>query len=211
MRDRRTFTRREFVAAGLVAVPLLGVAACAADSAVAEAACRPTVRGAGGPFYREGAPWTDKLCGPDEPGDALVVAGRVTSASDCRPLAGALLDVFQANAAGLYDTQIPNLAPGRFHLRGRLRTDADGRYEFHTVLPGQYTDGGVARASHIHFRISAPGHAPLITECYFEGDTRNQTDPLVRPPLVVRLADSTPARQTHRSLRASFDLVLTKA
>ncbi|HYP54071.1 MAG TPA: hypothetical protein VEQ42_11055 [Pyrinomonadaceae bacterium] len=208
MRDKSIYTRREFVAAGLVAVPLLKATACASGGA-AESNCRPTTRGAGGPFYRAGAPWTNRLCGASEPGEPLVISGRVTSAADCRPLAGAVLDVFQANAGGLYDTQIPGLKPGSFHLRGRVRTGADGRYEFQTVLPGEYTDGGVTRARHIHFRVSAPGHAPLVTECYFDGEARNSTDPLVRPPLVIRLADF--RRDKRKHLGGTFDLVLAAA
>lgn len=211
MRDKSIYTRREFVAAGLVVVPLVKATACAAPPAGAGSNCRPTARGAGGPFYRAGAPWTNRLCGPAEPGEPLVISGRVTSAADCRPLGGAVLDVFQANAEGLYDTQIPGLAPGSFHLRGQLKTDAEGRYEFSTVLPGQYTDGGAARARHIHFRVSAPGHAPLVTECYFDGDTRNSTDPLVRTPLVIRLSDFTPPNDRRKHHRGTFDLVLAGA
>jgi catechol 1,2-dioxygenase len=190
----------------LVALPLWKIGACAETSE----ACRPTVRGAGGPFYREGAPWRSKLCDASEPGEPLVVSGRVTAADSCQPLKGAVVDVFQANAAGLYDTQIKGLDPARFHLRGQMRTDEAGRYRFETVLPGNYTDG-IERARHIHFRVSAPGYAPLVTECYFEGEPRNATDRLVKAPLVIRLSDFTHERERRKYHAGTFDLVLARA
>ena len=203
MRDRFIKGRREFLAAGLVALPLLKVGACEAAES-----CRPTARGAGGPYYRKGAPWTARLCGAEEPGTPLVVEGRVTAADTCRPLEGAVVEVFQANDAGLYDVQMPGHRPDLFRLRGQLRADAAGRYRFETVLPGNYTDG-IARARHIHYVVSAPGYRPLVTECYFKGEPRNETDRLVRPELIIALDEST--RDRRKQLAATFDLVLAKA
>ena len=203
MKEKLIYTRREFVSAGLVLVPLLKSAACAAEGG-GGAGCPPTARGAGGPFYRAGAPWTSRLCGPDEPGEPLRLSGRVTAADTCRPLPGVTLDVFQANADGLYDSQLPGFTPDTFRLRGRMKTDREGRYHIETVLPGLYP----GRARHIHFVVSAPGCATLVTECYFEGDPRHATDSLVRPPLVVRLTDSAPPPAPRRHLQGTFDLVL---
>ncbi len=188
-------SRREFVGAGLALLPFLKFEACA----VAAETCGPTVRGAGGPFYKEGAPWRSRLCGADEPGERLAVAGRVTAADTCAPLKGAVVDVWQADAAGRYDNE-------RFNLRGRVRTDDAGLYSFETVLPGNYTDGGFQRARHIHYIITAPGYAPLTTECYFEGEPRNRTDPIVRASLIAPL---TGAQGKQR--KATFDIVLAKA
>ena len=188
-------SRREFVGAGLALLPFLKFEACAAGAET----CRPTVRGAGGPFYKEGAPWRSRLCEANEPGEPLVVAGRVTAADTCAPLKGAVVDVWQADAAGHYDNE-------RFHLRGRVRADDEGRYSFETVLPGNYTDGGFERARHIHYIISAPGYAPLTTECYFEGEPRNRTDPIVRDSLVIPLHGTQGKQRT-----ATFDIVLAKA
>lgn len=195
MRKRLVTSRREFVGAGLALLPFLKFEACAG----AAETCGPTATGAGGPFYKEGAPWRSKLCGADEPGEALVVAGRVTAADTCAPLKGAVVDVWQADASGRYDNE-------RFHLRGRVRADGEGRYQFETVLPGNYSDGGFQRARHIHYIISAPGYAPLTTECYFEGDARNRTDPIVRSSLVVPLSGGKGTQ-----LKATFDIVLARA
>jgi catechol 1,2-dioxygenase len=183
------------VGAGLALLPFLKFEACAR----AAETCSPTARGAGGPFYKEGAPWRSRLCGAGEPGEALHVAGRVTAADTCAPLKGAVVDVWQADSAGHYDNE-------RFHLRGRVRADDEGRYSFETVLPGNYTDGGFERARHIHYIISAPGYAPLVTECYFEGDARNRTDPIVRNSLIVPLDG-----ERGKQLKATFDVVLAKA
>jgi protocatechuate 3,4-dioxygenase beta subunit len=199
MKDRRITSRREFVGAGLALLPLLKAAACA-DAEI----CGPTVRGAGGPFYREGAPWRAKLCDASEPGQPLIVAGRVTAAGTCEPLKEAVIDIWQADAAGRYDNE-------HFHLRGRVRADEEGRYLIETILPGNYTDGGMERAKHIHYIVSAPGYSTLTTECYFEGDARNRTDQLVRSSLIITL--STPAQQSAKAkqLKGTFDVVLAKA
>jgi catechol 1,2-dioxygenase len=204
MRHKLITSRREFVAAGLVLLPFLRTGACATEEN-----CSPTSRGAGGPFYRKGAPWTTKLCGAEEPGEPLVIAGRVVAADTCKPLGGAIVDVFQANAAGLYDTQLPNADPNRFHLRGQMKTDDDGRYQFETILPGNYGDGGFQRARHIHYIVSFPGYRPLVTECYFEGDEHNATDRLVRAPLIIGLSETTSEKR--KRLKGTFDIVLAKA
>jgi catechol 1,2-dioxygenase len=195
MSKRLLTSRREFVGAGLALLPFLRFEACATEAET----CSPTLRGAGGPFYREGAPWRSKLCAAGEPGEALVVAGRVTAADTCAPLKGAVVDVWQADAAGRYDNE-------RFNLRGRVKADDEGRYRFETVLPGNYADGGFQRARHIHYIISAPGYAPLTTECYFDGEARNRTDPIVRPSLIVPLDG-----ERGKQLKATFDIVLAKS
>jgi catechol 1,2-dioxygenase len=78
--------------------------------------------------------------GPDEPGDRLVLTGTVLS-SDCRtPLPGALIEIWQANNAGLYDTSKPGnfTEATSFHLRGMLYTNENGQYEIETIVPGRY-------------------------------------------------------------------------
>jgi protocatechuate 3,4-dioxygenase beta subunit len=90
-----------------------------------------------GPFYRPDAPLVSPpvaLCRDDEPGDPCFVAGRVLAAGDHRPLAGALLDVWQTNGAGLYDHEDPGQP--EWNLRRRFHAGEDGSYEFRTVVPG---------------------------------------------------------------------------
>jgi catechol 1,2-dioxygenase len=93
--SRRTFLR------GSAAV--LGGAISAGPAFAAKHLCRATESDIVGPFYRFGAPFRTRLAGPDEAGDRLVLTGTVFG-SDCRtPLPGALIEVWQANNAGLSD------------------------------------------------------------------------------------------------------------
>ena len=90
-----------------------------------------------GPFHLPDAPVLDAPFElphrPDEPGDATRFFGRVTDV-DGNPLRNANLDVWQADAEGRYSGFMPG--PPEGNLRGQVRTDADGRYEYVTVIPG---------------------------------------------------------------------------
>jgi catechol 1,2-dioxygenase len=127
--------------------------------------CRPTEPDTQGPFYLPGAPTRIALAAPDEPGDRLVVRGRVLH-PDCRtPLAGTLLDVWQADASGRYHG-----ATEQYRLRGRLRTDSTGSWELTTIRPGNYRLGAGMRPAHLHFLVTHPAHPPLVTQLYFRDD-----------------------------------------
>lgn len=203
-------SRRTFLLAGLAAIPLFKAEACASEGE--SAACRETEESQYGPFYREGAPWRTRLCDASEAGDALVIAGRVASAARCAPLEGATLDVWQANAAGFYDSNDPARPdPALYRLRGRIKTDAAGRYQFETILPANYGQGSFMRAKHIHMLVTCPGHEPLVTEIYFEGDERNATDRLVRRALITPLSSSVDERSRRKRLSGTFDITLAKA
>ncbi|HYM04801.1 MAG TPA: intradiol ring-cleavage dioxygenase [Stellaceae bacterium] len=153
-----------------------------------------------GPFYIEGAP--DLPAGADiahgSPGEATEVSGRVLSVAG-KPIAGAVLDVWQTAANGFYSTQDPN--QDRFNLRGRFRTDAEGKYRFRTIKPVSYpvpTDGPVGRIlnamgrhphrpAHIHFIVSAPGYERVATHLFANGDPYLDSDVVfgVKNSLVV--------------------------
>src|SRR6185437_5958377 len=82
---------------------------------------------------------------------------------DGAPLAGYVLDLWQADKDG-------NYAPD-FRLRGKIVTDAMGRYRFQTIVPGRYADDEGIRPAHIHVTFRTPdGEALLTTQVYFEGD-----------------------------------------
>ncbi len=154
-----------------------------------------------GPFYREGAkelPSLSNIAGEATPGDPAIVSGRVLT-PDGQPLAGALLDVWQASGDGFYDVQLPGQA--EMNLRGKFRTDAQGRYIFRTVKPSSYPipdDGPVGRMlkasarhpyrpAHIHFIVRAKDHKSIITELFAEGDEYLDSDAVfgVRSSLVA--------------------------
>ena len=142
-----------------------------------------------GPFFRENAPELKlgDTIAPHDKGEAIVMAGKVQDSAG-KPIAGALIDVWQTGSDGLYDIQGPQ--PDAMDLRARFHTDQDGRYSFRTALPlgygipmdgpvgGMLTKGGRhgMRPAHIHFLLSAPGFHELATALYIAGDPNIASD-----------------------------------
>ncbi|MDT2008402.1 intradiol ring-cleavage dioxygenase [Rhodococcus opacus] len=135
-----------------------------------------------GPFHMVESP--DRALGAnialDGGGEQCLVTGRVTG-PDGKPVAGATVDVWQANSDGFYDVQQPDIQPHR-NLRGLFRTDADGRFWFRTIVPRFYPipdDGPVGtllertgrhpnRPAHMHFIVAAEGHQPVTTHLFVD-------------------------------------------
>jgi protocatechuate 3,4-dioxygenase beta subunit len=142
-----------------------------------------------GPFFRENAPVlkTGETIAPNDPGETIEMVGKVQDPAG-KPIAGALIDVWQAGSDGLYDIQTDK--PEVMDLRGRFRTEKDGTYRFRTALPIGYgvpMDGPVGgmlmkgdrhgnRPAHIHFLLSAPGFHELATALYIAGDPHIDSD-----------------------------------
>src|SRR6266403_5941154 len=137
-----------------------------------------------GPFHRLGAPELPaggNIAHLDKKGTPTLVSGRVLDL-DGKPIAGALLDVWQTQTSGLYDSQDQSL--DGLHMRGKFRSDAEGRYLIQTVRPVNYpipSDGPVGamlkatgrhpwRPAHIHFVVSAEGCEPVTTHIFDRGD-----------------------------------------
>ena len=139
----------------------------------------PTLAQTAGPFFKPSSPERASLLEPGMKGTPLEVAGRVYG-RDCRPLAGALLDFWQADATGAYDND-------GFRLRGHQYTDAQGRYLLTTIVPAAYA----GRTRHIHVRVQpreADGSGRVLTtQLYFPGEKRNRQDPLFRAELLMSL------------------------
>jgi len=99
-----------------------------------------------GPFHRLGAPEMPpggNIAHRDGTGTPTLVSGRVHDL-DGKPIAGAVLDVWQAQTNGLYDSQDKDA--DALHMRGKFRTDSEGRYLIRTVVPVNYpipSDGPV--------------------------------------------------------------------
>lgn len=112
----------------------------------------------------------------DAIGERIIVHGSVMDENE-RPVPGALIDIWQANAGGKYrhvnDTYMAALDPN-FGGCGRVVSDADGRYSFRTIRPGPYpfpNDGCAWRPAHIHLSIFGQAFVQrLVTQLYFEGD-----------------------------------------
>jgi hydroxyquinol 1,2-dioxygenase len=142
-----------------------------------------------GPFYWEGAPELPRgsNLAHGVKGEPTFYSGRVLS-TDGRPLANALLDIWSGDGEGNYDMQIPDETGMK--ARGRIRTDAGGRYWFRSIRPTFYpvpTDGPVGqmlrkmrrhpyRPGHLHMIVSAPGHLPATTHLFVAGSRYLDSD-----------------------------------
>jgi len=152
-----------------------------------------------GPFYTEGPPEMPlgaSIVKPGTPGEPCVASGTIKDAKG-RPVAGAIIDVWQAGGDGFYDVQKPD----GVNLRARFRSDADGKFHFRCVKPASYPvphDGPVGRLltatgrhpmrpGHLHFMISAPGFEKLTTHLFVKGDKYLDSDAVfgVKQSLVV--------------------------
>ncbi|RYG75779.1 hydroxyquinol 1,2-dioxygenase, partial [bacterium] len=133
-----------------------------------------------GPFYWEGAP--DLPLGANlaegVAGEPAFYSGRVLDSVSGAPVANALLDVWSGDGEGTYDMQMKEDVGMK--ARGRVRTDAEGRYYFRSIRPTFYpvpTDGPVGdmlramgrhpnRPGHIHMIVSAEGFRPVTTHLF---------------------------------------------
>ena len=171
------------------------------------AACSATSSDVEGPFFEAGAPQRIKIAQDDEPGQRLMITG-VVQDSDCAPISGALLDVWQADKDGVYHG-----AAQEYRLRGQIITDAQGAYTIDTIKPGSYALAANSwRPAHIHFTVSKPGYVSLTTQLYFMGDpflppndgcgaTCRSDDPL----RIIELSSAA------SGLQGSFEIVLARA
>jgi protocatechuate 3,4-dioxygenase beta subunit len=196
-----------------------------------DGATEPTILG---PFYRPGAtlmPAGGNISPRDKGGMPTFVSGRVLDLEE-RPVAGALLDVWQTSSDGLYDVQDPSIE--HMHMRGTFRTDKDGRYWFRTTRPKQYTipqDGPVGemlratgrhpwRPAHIHFILSAEGYETVVTHIFDKDDKYLESDTVfaVKDSLIctfvqhdTRDADAERYGIEPPFCTASFDFILKPA
>lgn len=184
-----------------------------------------------GPFHLVASP--ERELGDDinvagEPGEPCLITGRVVDDVGA-PVAGASVDVWQANARGFYDVQRLDEVP-LGALRGVFRSDADGRFHFRTIVPAHYpipTDGPVGdllaasgrhgfRPAHVHVEVSAPAMRTLTTHIFVAGSPYLDSDAVfgVKRSLIVDFATvDDPARAVSIGLpnpfrHADFPIVL---
>ena len=136
-----------------------------------------------GPFFKAGSPERSSLLEGNVPGTKLVITGYVYTA-DCQPVAHALLDFWQANASGAYDNS-------GYSLRGHEYTDATGRYQLTTIVPGLYT----GRTEHIHVKVQAPNGPLITTQLFFPGVPQNDSDGIYNPALLMVIQKSSDGEQ----------------
>ena len=177
-----TPTRRVVLGAGVFAAGSLLMA----DGSVAQAPLAPTpachdgddatVAQTEGPYFKPSSPERTELFEEGMAGQPIELVGFVLSRA-CKPLAGALLDFWQADDKGRYDNS-------GFRLRGHQFSDAEGRYRLRSIVPGIY----LGRTRHIHVKVQPRGGSVLTTQLYFPGESKNRSDGLFRKDLQIRTA-----------------------
>ena len=200
-----------------------------AESGVAQG----TPRTIEGPLYVGGAPLVEsgsRIDDGSDDGEILIMHGQVRDL-DGRPVADAVVDVWHANTKGNYS--FFDKSQSDYNMRRRIKTDAQGRYEFRSIMPSGYAvpPGGSTdlllqavgrhgnRPAHIHFFVTAPGHRHLTTQINIDGDpflhddfAYATRDDLI-PPVTRR---SEPSEIHAKGLNApfaeiAFDFTLTPA
>ena len=169
-------------------------AAAEAGTLQATPACddhdEPTIPETEGPFYTPDTPRRSNFVTAGVTGVPLLLTGEVVD-TNCRPIRGALLDFWQADANGRYDNE-------GFRLRGHQFADARGRYALRTIIPGLYP----GRTRHVHVKVQRPRGKILTTQLYFPGEPRNRTDSIFDSSLLMDV------RRAGRGRRARFRFVL---
>lgn len=153
----------------------------------------PTPSQTEGPYFTPNSPRRAALYEPGMDGTRLRVGGLVLDRA-CRPLAHVLVDLWQADAQGRYDN-------AGFRLRGHQFTDAEGRWQFDTILPGVYP----GRTRHLHVKLQAPRGKILTTQLYFPGDAAgNARDRIFDKRLLTNTAGDA------EQMIARYDFVLAE-
>jgi protocatechuate 3,4-dioxygenase beta subunit len=179
-----------------------------------------------GPFYPETAieqqlfndtDLSQKMAGHEFAKGQLVVVNGVVTDQRGKPLAGSIVEVWQACATGRYhhsrDESNPLLLDNNFQFWGRAITGEDGKYSFKTIIPGMYP-GRTAR--HIHYRVDSPQQKRLVTQCYFsefgndnaKDGIYRQLDAKQREQVTVQLEKPSDVTQPWSG---SFNIVTAKA
>ena len=144
-----------------------------------------------GPFYTPSTPLRSDLREPDTTGSTLVLEGLVMT-SDCRPVAGAVIDIWHCDENGRYD----NIG---YRYRGHQYTDSAGSYQFITIRPTIYT----GRTEHIHVKVQGEGTRLLTTQIYFpDQQAHNSQDWIFKDELLMDL------KKTEQGWYGRFDFVL---
>jgi hydroxyquinol 1,2-dioxygenase len=193
------------------------------DKRTADAATKSSLLG---PFYRQDAPVLklgDSIISESK-GPEVAYYGQVTNAAG-EGIPDALVQVWEPDETGNYDLQ--KLDPSMMDLRGRFRTDSQGRYYFRGICPTGYRipmDGPVGdmiraqrrhgyRPAHIHFIVGAPGYRELVTALYVAGDEHIDSDTVfgVSDSLVISVNPNDPASPIPNLPTVRYDFRLAAA
>jgi protocatechuate 3,4-dioxygenase beta subunit len=137
-----------------------------------------TVTQTEGPYFKPDAPLRRDLAADRPKAEKLTIAGLVLD-TNCRPVAKALVQIWQADETGAYDN-------AGFTLRGHEFSDERGRWWFTTIVPAAYP----GRTRHIHVKVQRPGGRVLTTQLYFPGEPLNRRDGLFDQRLLMRVSEA---------------------
>lgn len=178
-REVRFFDRRLFLrgaGAALAGLPVLSLTAVGcARSPGALAGSTPVEKEA------EKLSWSTVLTAAGEPGTPMIVTGRILAADGRTPVEGVTLHVYHTDARGLYSDK-PGGGSNDPRIKGSMKTDAAGRYEFRSIRPASYP--GTNNPQHIHAKVFGAGYAERWIPEYWFGD-----DPLINAGMRARYAD----------------------
>ena len=138
----------------------------------------PTIRQTEGPFFKPKSPERSDLREPGAGGRPFELSGFVLTRA-CRPLRGAVVDLWHADDKGQYDGT-------GFRYRCHVTTGPDGAFRFRTIMPAVYP----GRARHYHVKVQAPGSRLLTTQLYFPDEPANRRDGLFQQALLMRVANA---------------------
>jgi protocatechuate 3,4-dioxygenase beta subunit len=194
-KERYRATRRDLL---LAAGSLTATLSFAREGEAQELALTPacgdsaeaTLKQGEGPFFKPRSPQRVDLRESGASGRPVELSGLVLTRR-CRPLAGAVVDLWHADDKGDYDNS-------GFRYRGHVVTGSDGAFRFRTVMPALYT----GRTRHYHVKVQAPGSRLLTTQIYFPNEAENRRDSMFRRELLMRVADA------GDGVAARFDFVL---
>ena len=205
---KQNFSRKDFLKSSFKTVLGIGAASTLLGKALAEE-CSLTPPQTEGPFY----PIQDQK---DKDSDLTFIQGRREKAKgqiifvmgtvkdeNCKPVDGVLVEIWQACESGRYNhAGDPNQAPldPNFQYWGLSISDNQGRYQFKTIIPGNYpASPGWIRPSHIHFKVQKRAFHELTTQMYFEGNIYNAKDKILaslppneRSKVIVKLEEPDP-------------------
>lgn len=151
--------------------------------------------------------WQARIAPPAEPGEPLIIAGRVFDPDGRKPVANVVVYAYHTDIKGLYS---PTGAARPPRLQGWARTDADGRYEFRTIRPAPYP--GEGPPAHVHFMAWGAGYPRQeAEELRFEGDPKLTKDTIERSRRDGRFGGVRPlVRGADGVWRCTFDLRLRR-
>ncbi|HJU10977.1 MAG TPA: hypothetical protein VJ728_08870 [Candidatus Binataceae bacterium] len=138
----------------------------------------PTVHETEGPLFKPRSPERSDLREPGSRGRPFEIGGLVLT-KRCRPIRGAVVDLWHADENGQYD----NVG---FRYRGHVITSPDGTFRFRTIVPALYP----GRTRHYHVKVQAPSSRLLTTQLYFPNEPTNTHDSLFKRELLMRVGNS---------------------